>query len=216
MPKYTPPWATLAALLAATAPATPLAAQAAHPSPWSVHLTAGYARATRNAALDGGLALGAGLYHGRGTARLGVEVTFASLGDESRTIAGFIPIPVFTPTVISTHYRQRMLAATLGLAVGPATGRVRPALLLGAGLYGVDQLDARTVRDSVTSQVLQHGSSSGWSWGGGASAGIGVTLPRVAGVAAPRLEIRLHGFLVHTGDAWTAWPVVAAGVGVGW
>lgn len=207
--------ATLLALLS-TLSAPVVAQVTAPPAPWSAHVTAGYGRSLRGEALGGGLSLGAGIFRGRGATRLGLEVSFAQLGHEARTTHGFDPLPVFTPTIISTTARERMLGIGLAVEAGPRAGRIRPALLLSAGRYGLWQESRRTVRDSATSQVLDRSADRGWAWGWGVSAGVALTLPPAGPFGSPRVEARLHGLAAKRADAWTTLPVVSLGVGVGW
>lgn len=196
--------------------ATPGRATAQVRGPWSGHVLVGGGRAVRDGALDGGVVLDAALYHGRGPGRIGLELTYVHLGSASDRKPGFIPIPVFTPTVIATSLRERMISARFGAEFGRRSGKVRPGLLLGAGVYGLELASTRVVRDSATGSVLQQSKDRGWHLGWGGSAGVAVGFPTIGAGLAPRLEVRLHGFLAKTGHSWTAWPVVSAGVGVGW
>ena len=206
-----------AIILGAMLPAGPVHGQLpTAASPWSAHLTAGYGRSLRHTTFGGGLALGSGVSHGRGTTRVGLELAFVHFGTLSERFASFDPLPVFTPTVTSTSYRQRMLGLGLALEAGPRRGAVRPAFLLSAGYYGLHSRDSRVERDSATSQVIERYAQDGWDWGYGVSVGGAVTFRKMGSLGSPRLEIRGHGFAVKTSESWTALPTLSLGVGMAW
>lgn len=184
---------------------------------WSAHLFAGGARLLRSGGLGADVAVGGGVARSIGPkTRFGLGLEYQRLGSLSTVLVTRTPPPALDPGTMRKTDSQNLVHFGPYIEHDLGSGPIQPALLGGLGVYGFEATHRAVGTDDTTGDEYYRSETSGWHWGGGLSAGVGIGVVGLLGPITPRLEGNVHLAVTKGQEGWTSNESLTFGLGLLW